>query len=218
MPDVELSLMETPSKQEEDDRRSSKPQLSRRHGLNGAYNNIALAIIVITVPFLAFVGLLVYLVFNFRVQRGDLSANLQLPGDAEDRNVYFVDYSATKLTTIASWASNIATILPGFVLTISSYHLANIYLVQSEEAESVAVGGRSLPTPYQLGLLLDMLDGKVTALWNVLNYCFWKKRERLNVRTSSHQSWYHARTDMCCTLTSLPLRSSSDVTTANETY
>ena len=182
-PEVELSLMETSSKPEDTDKQSLKPQLSRRPGFNGAVNNIALAIIVITVPFLVFIGLLLYLVFKFRVRRGDLSPNLQLLSDADDTNVYFVNYSATRLTTIASWASNVATILPGFVLTMSSYHLANIYLAQSKKAENCVIGARSLPTPYQLGLLLDMLDGKITAVWNVMNYYFWKKRERLNVRT-----------------------------------
>jgi len=198
-PEVELSLMETSLKQGDEDKQSLKPQLSRRPGFNGAVNNIALAIIVITVPFLVFVGLLLYLVFKFRVQRGDLLPNLQLPSDSDDTNVYFVDYSATRLTTIASWASNVATILPGFVLTMSSYHLANIYLKQSKKAENFAMGARSLPTPYQLGLLLDMLDGKITAIWNVLNYYFWKKRERLNVRKFIDQVIFHQKM-MCCAL------------------
>jgi len=198
MHEFELSLVETPSRQEEDDKQSSKHQLSHQQGLIGPYNNIALAIIIITVPFLVFVGLLFYLVFKFRVQRGHLSSGLQLPSDVDNDSVYFVDYSATRLTTIASWASNVATILPGLVMTMSSYHLANKFLDQSKKAQSHDVGIRSLPTPYQLGLLLDMLDGKIMAIWNVSNYFLWKQRERLSVSRFSDQCCLTHIQIVCC--------------------
>ena len=57
-------------------------------------------------------------------------------------------------------------------------HLTNsqTFVRQSEGAK---IG--SLPTPYQLGLLLDVLDGKLMSLWRGLNYSFWRRSQKFNI-------------------------------------
>jgi len=135
-----------------------------------------LAAFLTTVPFLLVVGVLLHLIFANRVERRtSTSPNLRLPSDTDDADAYLVNFSATQLTTLASWASNIATLVPGFLMTLYSHHLASMMRRQSQNSEN-----GTLPTPYQLGLLLEALDAKLTSLWDGLMYLSWKRRERMN--------------------------------------
>lgn len=159
-----------------------QPQTSKKHTnstrcYSGAYNSLIIAATVITIPFLAFTGFFAYLITHYQVERGsDASPQLRLPSDNDDSHAYYIQYSGTKLTTVADWASNVAAISPGCVMIISSYCLALVFKRQSEVGNTEA-----LPTPYQLGLLIEAFDGKLTSLWDGLCYLFWRRREKLNV-------------------------------------
>lgn len=116
-------------------------------------------VIIIKLPFLVIVAALLGIILGHRVDRSaPLSSNLRLLGDADDANAYYVDWSATQLSTLTSWASNIATVLPGFIMTLSSYRLAKRFMMDSTSGEA-----KALPTPYQLGLLLGSLDAKLMS-------------------------------------------------------
>lgn len=171
-----------------------KPQTKSNHASQGyeqhgessdsntcrGYQNIILAVIVTTLPFLVIIGVLLGLILVHRVERGiSISPTLQLPDDKPNSNVYLTHFSATQLTTLASWASNVATLVPGFLLILYSYRLANLFIMQSNDGETHHL----LPTPYQLGLLLGTLDGKLMSLWDGLRYSFWKQKDgvRMNV-------------------------------------
>lgn len=147
-----------------------QPRKSGFHSRNAdqLLTGIIFPVIIITLPFLFIVASLLGIILAHRVERSaPVSSPLRLTSDADDTDAYYVDWSATQLSTLTSWASNIATVLPGFIMTLFSYRLANSFMMDSANAKS-----KGLPTPYQLGLLLSSLDAKLISLWHGLSYEF----------------------------------------------
>ena len=150
-----------------------EPLLSRRD-LDRTTISSVLAAFFATVPFIAIVGVLLYLINANRVGREKLSLpDLHLPTDTSDSDAFLVNFSATQLTTLASWASNVATLVPGLLMTLYSCRVASYLLRQSELGQV-----EQLLTPYQLSLLLETLDAKLMSLWTGCSYFFWKGRLR----------------------------------------
>lgn len=141
-------------------------------GIAGAHLDVWVSVASAAVPLLVFVCLFLYIVVAYQVSPA-------VPGvsyfNAQEYSTgspaFFVDFSATKLATIASWASSVATLIPSFVMTLYSYQLANDFLHAQEANPS------QLPSPYQLGLLMKSLDGRVTSFYYFISYIFWKSRD-----------------------------------------
>lgn len=140
--------------------------------MGGRYREILLAFCIITVPMVVFSGLLLGLVFHFRVVHNEfISKNLSFTGVRNEPNVIYVKISATTLTTVASWSSTVAPILVGFVISLVSYPVARRFLVAVQNNQAP-----QLPTPYQLSLILRMLaSGGPASLWHWVSYTIgWK--------------------------------------------
>ena len=140
-----------------------------------AYRDISFAFLVICFPMVVLSGLLLGLVYSKRVKEAEESpSTLQLPNAVQnDASAYLVDYSATRLITIASWTSTVAPFLPGFVMVLLSFPAARRMLKTSNAGR-----GQNLPTPYQIGLYLHLLTASRGALWQCMKYKGWKKREK----------------------------------------
>ena len=115
------------------------------------------------------------IIYAYRViqTESDLLFSEASDGADIDPSAYLVNYSATRLITIASWTSSVAPLLPGFVMTLLSFPAARRFLRTSQTGQE-----QSLPTPYQLGLYLQILTGGVGSLWQWIKYRGWSKRER----------------------------------------
>jgi hypothetical protein len=78
-------------------------------GSNDAYVEIFLELLMLTIPLLVLAGVLLSLIFSNRVVQSAAAGGLHTPCVAIDEaGVYYVDYDATRLITVASWASNLA--------------------------------------------------------------------------------------------------------------
>lgn len=145
--------------------------------MQGRIQEILIAFAVMTLPMLIFSGLLLGLVFHYRITQNDFtSGDLAFDSNQNDPNVYFVRISATTLTTVASWSSTIAPILVGFGVALVSYPVAKGLLTASENHDVA-----QLPTPFQLSLIVRMISsGSFSALWSWLMYSIgWRgRRER----------------------------------------
>ncbi|KAJ8132775.1 hypothetical protein O1611_g854 [Lasiodiplodia mahajangana] len=141
--------------------------------IRGAKTGICTAFLIIILPLTAFVALLLGLVHHYRVEGGDaMSPNLG-PGTKDQAGVIYVDFSATILTTVASWSSTAAPLLLTFVISLSSFPAARKLLEASRSP-----GGSELPTPFQFSLMLATLEKPgPSTLWELLKYRFsWKSR------------------------------------------
>jgi hypothetical protein len=143
--------------------------------MGGRYSNIALSALILTVPMLAFVCVLVVLIFHYRVQSTDTPfSNLRLAEQQAQGGYYYVDISSTILVFIASWSSSLAPALASFALALIAYPVSKAYL-----REARAENPGKLLTPYQLFLALRFLEGGgFGALWNWVKYLFKWRRQR----------------------------------------
>lgn len=142
--------------------------------VSGGLNDIWLACAVISLPMMALSAILLGLIFYNRVNaNGSILSDLQLSQVTnDDQNAYLVNFSSTRLITIASWTSSVAPLLPGFVMTLLSFPTAR-HFSESSQLRRVT----SLPTPYQLSLYLGLLSGGMGSLWQWVKYKRWRQRE-----------------------------------------
>ncbi|KAE8381753.1 hypothetical protein BDV26DRAFT_278565 [Aspergillus bertholletiae] len=77
------------------------------------------------------------------------------------------------LLFLASWASSVATMLTGFMLSLASFPIARRFFQDVQSGRS-----NRLPTPYQLALTVKFLDGSaLAAIWSWIMYLVsWRKR------------------------------------------
>ena len=73
---------------------------------------------------------------------------------------YYVDISATTLVFLASWLSTISMSLTTAMMGLLSYVVARDLLRRSQTATK-----STLPTPFQMSLLINILSGSVLNLW-----------------------------------------------------
>ena len=142
--------------------------------IQGRIREILIAFAVITLPMIIFSGILLGLVFHYRITQNDfITGDLVFDFGQNDSNAYFVRISATTLTIVASWSSTIAPTLVGFAVTLVSYPVAKGLLTDSNAQDTA-----QLPTPFQLSLIVRMISsGSIAALWNWLTYSFgWRSR------------------------------------------
>ena len=143
------------------DRSREKHSGSGTRSRNGeAHLDLVLSAIAVTIPVLLLASALLALVFAFRVE--PQSANPLVLGATQSINnddAYLVDFDATKITTVASWASSISSLLPAFIMTLWSYSYAKKIHQASDESQQ-----ERLPTPFQLSLYLQMCSGGLGSL------------------------------------------------------
>ncbi|KAI3317140.1 hypothetical protein HD806DRAFT_551106 [Xylariaceae sp. AK1471] len=103
--------------------------------IRGTTRQICIAFLMITVPMTAFVALLLGFVYHYRVNGGDaMSPNLGT-GTRGEAGAIYVNFSATTLTTVASWSSTVAPLLLTFVISLSSFPAARKLLDATQSPE-----------------------------------------------------------------------------------
>ncbi|CAG8370394.1 unnamed protein product [Penicillium salamii] len=149
------------------------PDTSTLQGITNHRKEIVWNSFVVTIPISALTVAFLLLVFRYRVKTGDSPLkNLRLPSDEGDKNAVYVDLNSSYILFVASRASSLGTLLTGFILTLVSFPIAR------QLSRDIQMGRvDSLPTPYQLALLLKFLDGSAPgAIWGWIVYLFsWRK-------------------------------------------
>lgn len=90
-----------------------------------------------------------------------------------DPAAFYIDYDATRYTTVASWTSSIALLLPGFLASMIWYRQT-----QGLESDATLCQYDKLLTPYQLSLLLSLKSGTLGSLWDYISYIVSRRREK----------------------------------------
>lgn len=92
-----------------------------------------------------------------------------LPSEVYEKSVYYVRINSSALVLLGSFSSSIASILITAFMTLVSYPVARQLLKASQRP---AQRDRELPTPYQLGFLITLLNGGIAAIWHWIKYMF----------------------------------------------
>ncbi|KAL8675091.1 MAG: hypothetical protein Q9168_000462 [Polycauliona sp. 1 TL-2023] len=141
----------------------SVPRSRRRGIIDGAKMEIGLATAMIVIPMLALGAILVGLVYSHQMPDHDSTYTIGNDTANSLGSAYYVDYSATTLVYIASLSSTVAPFLLPAAMLLSSYLLAGKVAHQSDNGEDSL-----LPSPYQLQLLIRMIEGRLTALCGLI--------------------------------------------------
>lgn len=150
--------------------------------IQGRVQQIIIAFAVMVLPMLVLSGVLLGLVFYYRVPPNqyvsdDLGREQGREQDYSD--AYLVRFSAPKLVLVASWSSTISPILIGFAITLASYPTAKNLLTASDARDTA-----QLPTPFQLSLIISTISsGSFSSIWNWSIYTFgWRNKRQAQVK------------------------------------
>ena len=137
---------------------------------------IGLASAILILPMLILTAVLLALVFGN--QMPNLNSTYSYNNDTELSlgSAFYVNYSTTTLVYIASLSSTLAPVLISAAMILFSYSLAR-NIAQQSDSENVS----KLPSPFQLQLLIRIVDGRLTALWSYLLYVFGRKQRKVAV-------------------------------------
>jgi hypothetical protein len=127
----------------------------------------------LVLPMVIFSAILLGLVFQYQWHRHHAPlSGLNLSPEFSN-SIFYVDYSATRLLLVASLSSSTVFAFTGSFMTLLSLLLAADMIRNSREPFIDL-----LPSPYQLALVIDLLDGKKGALWSWAMGLWGKKENR----------------------------------------
>jgi hypothetical protein len=117
---------------------------------------IFLSFFLITAPMVCLSCALIAIVYNQSLlYNGAASPALALPINQNESGVYYLNTSQKLLLTVSTWSSSLAPYLVGSAVTLASFPLARQMLRDQHQNRP-----EDLPTPYQLGLTLEILGGR----------------------------------------------------------
>jgi hypothetical protein len=135
---------------------TAQPKISQK-----STRTIVLYTFALFIPLVAFSIILLALVFRYKVGDEPSTGN-EVPG-----GYYLVDFSATRLIFISSWSSSVAPKLVSVVTGLYLFLAAKAFI---RDSAIETTGASTLPTPYQLALLVGLSTGSSTELWKYANY------------------------------------------------
>ena len=144
--------------------------------IGGWVLEIRLASVMLILPMFMLTVSLLTLVYKHRMPYHNSTYSYNNKTELPLGPAYFVNYPATTLVYIASLSSTLATLLIPAAIILFSYLLA-----RSMTLESDANNTPKLPTPFQLQLLIRLVDGRLTALGSYLLYVFGQKQRQVTV-------------------------------------
>lgn len=87
---------------------------------------------------------------------------------------YIVDVPAARLVFIASWSSTLSTTFVGCVMVLYSYVVASKLLRLADEDSH----GHAHPNPYQVTLLIRVLNADILVIWDMIRDLFGKGKRQ----------------------------------------
>ncbi|KIX05760.1 uncharacterized protein Z518_03732 [Rhinocladiella mackenziei CBS 650.93] len=130
------------------------------------WKTILLPSATIVLPMAFLVAGLLALIFGYRVKSDNSLFDQVSNSDAlSNHAVVLVNYSATRIVFVASWASTLAPLLAGFIMNLASFQAALVMYHASSGTDQ-----HDLPTPYQYSLLVGLCLASIGRLTRYFSY------------------------------------------------
>lgn len=149
-------------------RRSAREQTHHFQGSKQTWDLIS-AFLIVSLPMSLLSVALLVVVFAFRVYPSPSSV-LNSDATGDDISAFYVRLSPASIALVASFSSTVAPFLMGSTITLVLYPLSSVIVKQTAEQRF-----ESLPTPLQLGVLINLRNGNVMSLWPWLKGCLTRK-------------------------------------------
>ena len=144
--------------------------------MGGWILEIGFASVVLILPMFTLTAVLLALVYGHNMPYHNSTYSYNNETELPLGSAYFVNYPATTLVYVASLSSTLAPLLISAAMILFSYSLA-----RNITRESDANNAPMLPSPFQLQLLIKMVDARLTALGSYLLYRLGKKQRQVTV-------------------------------------
>ncbi|KAJ9608470.1 hypothetical protein H2200_007458 [Cladophialophora chaetospira] len=130
------------------------------------WKTILLPTAVIILPMACLVAGLLALIFGYRVKSEEsLFDQVSNSRALNNHAVVLVNYSATRIAFVASWASTLAPLLAGFIMNLTSFQYALLMYHSSTGGQQ-----QDLPTPYQYSILVGLCLASIGRLHRYFSY------------------------------------------------
>lgn len=158
---------------------TSEDTKSKRPSASSNLLEIASASAFVAIPVIAIVVGLLSIINSHRISKSDLLLNSpQLDQGSCSQPSFYIDFSATTLTFLASLLSTFAAYIAVPFMFLLSFRIAQSLKQKSNGA------AQKLPTPYQTGLLIGVIGGGMGSLWNCICYVTRSRKKRASVFNS----------------------------------
>jgi hypothetical protein len=129
------------------------------------WKTILWPMLAIILPMTLLVAGLLALIFGYRVKsEHSLFEQVSNSQVLQDHSVVLVNYSATRIAFVASWASTLAPLLAGFIMNLTSFQSALLVYRSSTTSQ------QDLPTPYQYSILIGLCLASTGRLKRYFSY------------------------------------------------
>ena len=146
-------------------------------GVMGGHKlEMTIASAILILPMCILCGVLLGLIHTHRMPDNNSSYSYDNGTSLTLGSAYYVNYSSTTLVYIASLSSTLSTLLIPAAMLLYSFKLASNFARDSDHSNA-----RNLPSPYQLELLIRMIDGRFMVLWSYITYFFGSKQRKTDV-------------------------------------
>ncbi|KAH9872528.1 hypothetical protein IAQ61_005365 [Plenodomus lingam] len=153
------------SQSEKSSQRSSSRSYKSLPSLRLYKRQILLTSLLVVLPMTVFTIVILALVFSTTVRNLSCHHEAICPAppliNITSSSYYYVDYPATRLVFISSWSSTISFALVSAIMVMFAYRGA----AQLMAASSSANPDNNLPSPYQMSLLMRILNVDYLSLW-----------------------------------------------------
>lgn len=135
--------------------------------------DILWAMLSVIAPMSLLTAVILGLVFAYQISPPNTNAldfedSLQSPFDGD---YIHVDFSATRLIFVASWSSSLAPLLAGFCMSLwLPWAAQQIAKSTQQKVDS------DLCTPFQIGLIINLMTGSFSQLLSFVKYSMWKPK------------------------------------------
>ncbi|OCT53194.1 hypothetical protein CLCR_09692 [Cladophialophora carrionii] len=130
------------------------------------WKTILLPTSIVILPMACLVAGLLALIFGYRVRSEEsLFEEVSNSRTLSNHAVVLVNYSATRIAFVASWASTLAPLLAGFIMSLTSFKYALVMYQSSSGGQQ-----QDLPTPYQYSILVGLCLASMGRLGRYLSY------------------------------------------------
>ncbi len=165
------SLSSQPNAAHQRDGKHAWMSRERKHSpaMTGRLRHITFVCVFLVLPLCGITTALLVVVYQNRLPHSYFSGSEPCSG-------LVVDYGASQLTSLSTWISTIATILAPAFMALLSYPIAKSMTQRNETEHSL----KTLPSPYQTGLLIELLGGSLISLWSSLTYIISPRRARVS--------------------------------------
>ncbi len=91
-------------------------------------------------------------------------------------SAYYVNISSSRLANVSSIASTVSMLLMSAAMVLFSYSLSRRLTENCDQHRE-----STLPSPYQLTIMIKLVGGQPLALWSYIRYALGSKHKRIDV-------------------------------------